>query len=1094
MRRNGRYQTSLLCWAVVFALLASVGEAQHITGTILGTVTDSSGAVLPAATVTVTNEDTNLQYKAAFEATGEYQALNLPPGTYTITTEFAGFKRNTVKGVRLLANRTVRVDVVLEPGTVVETIEVRASAPVVNSENATIGNVMENKIITTLPLNGRRIDQLIVLAAGNASGGTNNPRIGGSSYWGGTQFTVDGVNYNDSGNGGAVYMTGGRGLSGFPSIDAISEFKVDSNNQKAEYESASSVTIVTKTGANQFHGSAFEFNRNKAYAAQNAMVPATQPKPPFNRNEFGVAVGGPVRKNRTLFFGSYEGLRERSPRTNQLSVATAAMRDGDFTGLPTILDPFTGQPFANNRVPTQRIDPRSKTLIGYVPLPNLPGIGPAGTLNNYIVNLSSIGDVNRHGIRLDHRFSDRDSVWGSYQYSNNYPNFIRGNYPEGYGHTTSAARDRSLNLTHQRSFSPRTLNEFRFGWLDHGWRQEAMNYDFDPRTLFPGLYPLPAGVGGLPRIDISSHVGIGDRGRSLQRPKQWTTQFIENFTHVRGRHSLKAGFDIDHFSAYTPPSVFGRDEGEANDAGLGRFTFNGRFTNNNPSGAAQPAHAFADFLLGYPNVTYRSTPGGDVTMYTTRYSGYVQDDWQVSPRLTLTFGVRYMAQAAWKEKNGNQANFDFTSGKLVVPGNQMPPKAQARVVSAYPIVTATQAGLPADLIETDKTNFAPRFGFAFRPFGGNKTVIRGGAGMFYNFLPVFIGFNQLGNSNAPFLLAETFESDPGRLPSLTLANPFPGSGAISPNPSITAVDRNIKNSVSQQWNLTVERELAGNLGFRVSYVGNKTSHLPYYNRQANIAERQTPGAIQPLRPYQPWADINLLASAGDSTIHQLQVEAIQRYSRGLTLQAEYSWNRSLDNTPIVGGPQNPYNNSVERGNSDSIRRHILAFAADYELPFGPGKFANVTGPLGKIAGGWQVGSITFLRTGNPFSVGFSPTQPGWQGGRANLIADPTLSRSERSRGQWFNTAAFAVPAPFTYGNSARNLLFGPGSIDVDLSLLKDTRLTERFRLQFRAEFFNFANHANLGGPGTNMSVPATFGKITGWSGSRQIQFGAKLLF
>lgn len=448
MRCERLFTCTPLCCVVVFGLLASLGMAQQITGTILGTVQDSSGAVLPAATVTVTNEGTNIQYKAATEATGDYLALNLPPGIYTVTVGSSGFRTNNTKGITLLASRTVRIDVVLDPGTVTETIEVRASAPVVNSENATVGSHMEARIITALPLNGRTIDQLLLLSAGMTTDNPRNPRIGGSAYWGGTQFTVDGANVNDSGNGGALYSAR-TGLSTLPTIDSISEFKVDSNNQKAEYEAAANVTIVSKSGSNELHGSLYAFNRNKVYAARAAGLPAIQTKPPFNRNEFGATIGGPIRKDKTFFFGDYESLRQRTFSTARLSVATAAMRNGDFTGLPAIIDPLSGNPFPNNRIPAERVDPRSKTLIGFVPLPNLAGIGPAGTLGNWIGDTGQPIDVNRAGARLDHRFSGKDSIWGKFNYSRGWPYFIARGLPPNYGNSVSSTITKNMSATHE---------------------------------------------------------------------------------------------------------------------------------------------------------------------------------------------------------------------------------------------------------------------------------------------------------------------------------------------------------------------------------------------------------------------------------------------------------------------------------------------------------------------------------------------------------------------------------------------------------------------------------------------------------------------
>lgn len=1071
-----RYRIYVIGWC----LSAAAAWGQNVTGTILGTVRDATGGVVQTAKVTILNQDNNLEFKTESNAAGDYVAPNLAAGAYTVKAEYTGFKQSVTRDVRLLANRTARVDFQLEPGALAQAVEVAASAPVVNSENATVGNVLESAVISTLPLNGRTVDRLIRISAGVTSDSASNPRVAGSSYWGGIQFNVDGVTYNDSGNGGGAYSYR-NGLATLPSVDAISEFKMDSNNQKAEFEGSASVTIVGKSGSNAFHGSLAAFNRNKAFAAKNFFA-TSLPKPAFNQNSFGATAGGPLRKDKTFFFADYEGLRERFARTNTMSVGTAAMRDGNFAGLPAIADPLSDAPFADNRIPATRIDSRSRTLMTYVPLPNLPGTGPAGTINNYVTTIGNISDINRYGVRIDHKIGDRDTLWGNFNYSKGSPYFVAQAYPAAYGHWSDGGyQTENLNLTHNHTFSPRTLNEVRFGWLYHGSVRLGMNTDFNPQTLFPDLYgPLP--VGGLPNINISNHVSIGDYGGS-PRGKQYTNQYIDNFTHIRGRHTIKTGFDFANYRVSSPPGAFGLLTSVAQNAGFGRFDFTGRFSNNNQAAPAQPAHGYADYLLGYPVFTYRSTPSAVNLFYQTRYSAYVQDDWQVSSRLTLNFGLRYMVQTGWKERDRAQANLNFATGKLEIPGSRLPPQAQARLVAAYPIVNA-----PGEALQTDKNNFAPRIGFAFRPFRNNRTVIRGGAGFFYNTLPVFIGFRQMGFSNPPFLLSETFEAAPGRAPSLTLARPFPGAGALSPNPSITAVESNIKNSVAQQWNFTLEREVAKNLGLRASYVGNKTNHLPWYNRSINVPERQRAGAVQPVRPYQPWSDILLLAGGGDSTIHQLQLEAIQRFSHGLSFQGEYSWNRSIDNVPIVGGPQNPYDNRADRGNSEQIRRHIFTMTYSYDLPF------RASGPLQKVVGGWQVAGITYLRTGTPFSVGFSPTLAGWLGGRADARRDGKLSRGERSIDRWFDASGYAVPQQFTYGNAARNSLYGPGDIVFDVSILKNTRIAERYTVQLRGEFFNLPNHANFGNPGANISNPSAVGRITGAGDPRQIQFGAKFLF
>jgi hypothetical protein len=469
-----RNRLPILLVAVCILAFPVSALAQNITGAIVGTVKDGSGAALPDATMALTNVETNARVAVKADENGDFIAPALAPGLYTIKTEAPGFKQNVTDAVRLLANRTVRLEITLEPGEISQRVEVQATAPVINSENATIGNILESRVITALPLNGRTLDRLIRISAGVTTDSASNPRVAGSAYWGGIHFNVDGVTYNDSGNGGAAYSFR-NGAATLPSIDAVNEFKIDSNNQKAEFEGSASVTIVTKSGTNRFHGSVFEFNRNKAYAAKNFFA-TSAPKPPFNRNEFGFTLGGPIRRDQTFFFGNYEGLRERFPRVNTLSVATAAMREGDFTGLPSIIDPLTGQPFPNNRIPADRIDQRTQALLKFVPLPNQAGAGPAGTLNNYVVNIGNISDINRYGARLDHRLRQNDNLWGSFNYSKGDPYFVAQNFPPTYGSWSNGGyKTMNLNLAHVHAFSPRATNEFRFGWFYHDSTRIGVN-------------------------------------------------------------------------------------------------------------------------------------------------------------------------------------------------------------------------------------------------------------------------------------------------------------------------------------------------------------------------------------------------------------------------------------------------------------------------------------------------------------------------------------------------------------------------------------------------------------------------------------------
>lgn len=1074
---------------LVGLVLACASFGQNITGVILGTVTDTSGATVTGASIVIVNQDTNIEYRAV-SSVNEYTVTNLPPGTYSVKAELSGFRPSVTKDIVLLANRSARVNIVLAPGSLNQTVEVTSSAPVVNSEDATVGNILQSNAITTVPLNGRTVDRLIRISAGVTTDNANNPRVAGSPYWGGISFNVDGVGYNDSGNGGGAYSYK-HGLSTQPSVDAISEFKIDSSSMKAEFESGVSVTVVTKSGSNEIHGSALWFNRNREYAAKN-FFQTGQPKPAFNRNEVGATLGGPIIKNKLFFFGSFEDLLERSSLTTSgLSVPTDAMKSGNFAGLATIIDPLSGDPFPNNQIPNDRLDSRAQALAAKYPGPNLPGAS-GGTLQNYIASVPNKYDVYRFGLRLDYRLSDNDSFFVNTNYSKGDPYFVAQNYPIGYGSWQNGGyTTKSINGTYTHTFSPTVANEVRFGYLSHASARQGMNQNFDPRSLFPGLYPVD--YGGLPNINITSYTSIGDYG-GAQVPPEDTPQYIDNLTIVRGKHTIKTGFDFAVYRVASNPSVSGLGSGSVNNAGLGRFDFTGRYTSATTTAA--PANAFADFMLGDANATYRSSANPAEVFSSTRYSAYVQDDIQVSSHLSLSVGLRYMLQIPWSERDGRMAQFDPASGKLYLAGNQYPSGTQQALVNAYPIAFAQSLGLSNTLIQTDKNNWQPRIGFAYRPFGDSKTVIRSGFGVYSSFLPLFIGFRQLGFSNPPFLLAETFESAAGRTPTLTLANPFSGNSKLSPNPSITAVQRNLQNAESYQWNFTVEHELAKNLGVRASYVGNRSTHLPWYNYPINLSQQQIPGTLQPNRPYQPWADILVLASGGDSTMHELQLEATQRFSSGLTFQLEYAWTSSLDDTPTVGGPQDPYNVSADRGNTDGVRRHVFTAAYSYELPVGRGKaFLNNAGnALNALVGGWEIAGITYLRTGTPFSLGITATQTGWRATRPNANGSGALSRSDRGISEWFDPSVYSLPTPFTYGNSARNGLFGPGDMVFDVSFLKNFSIVERVKAQLRGEFFNFPNHTNLGNPATNISVPSTVGRITSAGDPRQVQFGIKFLF
>jgi hypothetical protein len=575
--------------AILVALAISGVYAQSTSGTLVGTVRDSTGAEVAGAKVRVTNTGTGAVVETVSNANGDYVAPNLIPSTYQIRVEHPGFRSVDVRQITLLTSQTVRNDIRIEPGDLQQTISVEAAAPVVNSESSSVASNVDTHTVVTLPLNGRTLDRLIQITAGNVSDSASAPKLGGSLHWGGTFFTIAGVGFNDLGNGGAAYSYQ-TALSTTPSVDTIQEFKIESNNAKAENEGSAAVSIITKSGTNDLHFTLFEFNRNRIAAAKEFFASGL-PKPSFNRNEFGATAGGPVIRNRTFFFGSYEGLRQRTARTNTLSVATTAMRAGNFSGLGVIRDPLTGDPFPNNIIPTNRLSPQSQTLVGFVPLPNQAGtVGATGPANNLAVNVGNVLDVNRYTAKGDHIFNAKNSISVTMGYSKGSPYFVALGTPANYGNFGDGGyTTKNASLGYNRTFSPSVLNQFRYSYFNHASLRIGQNTEFDPTTIFPTLYrPLP--IGGLPNVSITGFAGIGDSGGSPRAP-QITQQFTDNLSIVRGSHALKMGADIAFGRVSTNPGAGG--------TAFGSFTFGPRYTNN----------AFGDFLLGFPTTLRNLFPG-----------------------------------------------------------------------------------------------------------------------------------------------------------------------------------------------------------------------------------------------------------------------------------------------------------------------------------------------------------------------------------------------------------------------------------------------------------------------------------------------------
>ena len=1057
--------------ALLFCFAAATLWGQTVRGTIVGTVRDQSGAVAPGATVTLVNQGTNTSAATTTSVQGDYTFTNVDPGTYRIAARISGFKAGTVENIALLVNQTVRQDFVLEVGDVTTEVSVESRASAVQTDSSDVGSVVDSAQVSAMPLNGRAgISGLLALApgvqqpgGGFGSGATGTaagqyPIVAGSARFGGNNMTVDGIVNND--------MLNERILTTTPSLDAVSEFKVIANGASAEFgRGGAQIVVATKSGTNEFHGSLLYYNRNRVTAAKNFFGTALA-KPPFNRNEFGGTLGGPILHNKLFFFGGYEGLRFRQSVTNTLAMPTEALKVGNFAGLAALKDPLNaGAPFLNNQIPAARISPAAKRLDEFTSTPNGPGTAAAGLGNNFTYNSPQKERNDRYSMRLDYNLNDHNKISGRFYEVDNGPFILPvGNGSEkfgnwsGFGIATKNAGGSYLHL-----FGARGVNEFKFGMNRERDFRTPQNNNLDAGTLIPGLPKDPEGLGGLPTITITGFRAFSEAGGSADLKHNY--QAADTFTWTGGPHTWKFGFEYQRAEAYN----IGTNRGT--------FAADGRYT----------GHAFADFLMGYLSATSRANKANERTITNGRYAAFAQDDWKASSQLTLNLGLRYEYLGLFG-LDRPASNFYPELRALVILQGQSDP----RLAQGLPILTSEQAGIALDNYrDKDFTDFGPRAGFAYRPFSRRPFVIRGSYGIFYFPLAAGSSAGRLTN-NLPFIARESFEPVAGSVPSLALDNAFPGQGSLPTNPTINGEARHRADGYAQQWNMTFEWEALRNLALRASYVGNKGTHIQQdFNRND---PPPAPGQVQPLRPYQPWGTITETGSEGNSITHQMQLGMVRRFSSGMAFQLEYQFTRSLGSPYTGTAPLDNRNRRLDRGNMDSVRRHYAAAGYIYDLPLGTGKRwgAGLSGVGQKLLGGWQLAGDLVLSTGQPYSVTFTSTTLGQPSGRADIVGDPSLSN--RSISQWFNVAAYAAPVPYLYGNSAPTSLWGPGFNNWDLAVFKSTPIRERISLQFRSEFFNILNHPNFDVPASNISARTTVGRITSASDPRNLQFSLRLLF
>ena len=1046
-------------------------NAQATFGSIVGTVTDPAGAVVPNAGIQVANQQTGLTRTLVSDSLGNYEATHLNAGVYSVIVQAPGFKKFEHREILLEALRTARINVALEVGEVGQEVTVTAGTPVVETESAGIGDVKTAKELRDLPVNFLATSGLLnsftsLVPTGYLSLGAKFA-MGGAR---GTQlyYNVDGVSANSP-------LFGVQNSFAEPSVESVREMRFDIVNNRAEFGEVTNATVITKSGQNDLHGRLFWLNTTSSLNARPYFSPS---KAQNIINDFGASVGGPVIRNRTFFFGTYQGLRQRTSAIITPSLPTLKMRQGDFSELlartPQVVvrDPLNNQPFAGNLIPSSRFNSASvKWQEMFYPPPNF---GPPDLfVQNFRAAYPSGNRQDQYDVRVDHYFSPANTFYARYSSRRNEPHALDGGLPpEIVGYRVQVRTGHLIALSDTWTISPRLINEFKAGF----------SRNFNPRAgILKGQEIIDElGIQGLPRQseDVANIPSVSVQGFQSpfqvahETPAENTFQYIDQLTYIRGRHTIKTGVEFrpQQSNNYISPM-------------FGSYTFTNRFS----------GFAYSDFLLGLPQATSRVYPRpGQYSRYWSS-SAFVQDDFKVSPSLTLNYGLRYEYDRPARDKYDTVFNFDPATGALVVPTQDVLSRDVNPLFNPeIPLTTAQQAGFPVrPLRKGDKNNFQPRFGFAWRPWSANNTVLRGGYGIYMDDLTADIFSRQYGG---PFRVTESFTNNlVDGAPQLTFTNPFLDRGATGAV-SVESLALNLINPHIQQWNFTFERELMLRTGLRLSYIGTKSSQL-IYRRDVNKPPASAIPFNQNRRPYRLLQNINMNENGGNQVYHALSIEVDRKWDRGVSFQTSWTWAKNIADTDeqgnTEGGPllEDSFNRARERSDVQFSPRHRFFASAIWELPFGAGRRMNLRGPADWLLGGWQLSGLFTLQTGEfltPTFSGSDPSNTNTVGGVADRIGNGNLPASERSIARWFDASAFAAPPANSgrFGNSGRGVIVGPGRNVFNGGLYKSFRAAERFSVRFQITYQNLLNHPNFGNPNVNISTPAAVGTITS-QGSRE---------
>lgn len=1055
-----------VAWIVIALAAGSCPvPAQTLDTAILGVVTDPTGAVVPGALVTIEQPATGLARKVTTNAEGAYEVRYLLPGEYSVEAEAAGFVSERRTHVVLQTSQQVRLNFSMQVGQVSQHADVVAQTSFLQTENATLGEVVSTERIENLPLNGRRFIDLAALTPGVTVRTESQFSLVRAN---GTRDTTMALTFD------GVKATANRWsfVAIFPPVDAIQEFKVQTGNYSAEYggNGGANINVQLRSGTNSLHGSAYEFLRNDALDARNYFSPAPLPKDVLRRNQFGTVVSGRIIKDKAFFTVGWESQRNNQESAGSDIVLTQAQRQGNFSALSTpIVDPFTGTPFPGNIIPTARLDPVSVALADqYLPLPNR-----SGDLNYAFLSRANT-NWDQGLTRIDYRLSDRDQFSGHYMIQN-WNQVVIPAVP--VFRSESPYLNQNIQGQHVHTFSPTLLNEFRFGY-HRGSRDSTnprKNTDFTASEIGinglkqggPNGRELTQAEAGFPTIALSGYVGFGETGGS-DVDKTQTYEFVDNVTVIRGNHALKMGADI------------GRHLSNANTINwpYGQITFTSDIAGD--AGAA--------FMLGFPReiLTPEGQPVSAVRQWRNFF--YFQDDWKISPRLTLNLGVRYDMLTLPREINGNSRTLRWDldpSGPVLWPPDSR--------------TSAAGKGQVVDLWKNEHWHIVPRVGMAFRL--NDQTTLRGGYG-------IFTATNQFDHVNVlqlnPPMAGSITVINPTINPVATIQDPVPAA-LVSGTPLYNVVsippDRRHINPYIQNWNFQVSRQLGGSNAVEIGYVGTKGTFLDTSQLNFNSPD-PGPGDIQARRPYPQFNRIRLLTTDGNSTYHSMQVRFEHRFAKGLSFTSAYNWSHMIDDQEDeTNGErcrcQDPRHRGInEKASSILDLRQRLVVGYLWDLPF----TQHLRGASQLLLGGWSLGGIINIQSGSPFRISqAADTQNDDSVGsaRPNLVPGQQVSlpSSQRDPSRWFNTDAF-VPSVLMYGNTPRNPLVGPGLHTWNLSAQKAFKLPwlESHELQFRGELFNAFNRPQFANPDSTLG-DGSFGQVTGTrADNRQIQFGLRYEF